>query len=170
VGNFLTSWVTVGCSRRILLHGVSWLVSSIYRKKTPNIKFIRRETSKLLRVQCEVTLPRNFKPIIAVIIKRLLPHLSESSSCLMVCNLIRLEPGQLSGITLGYGLDDRGFESRQGMGIFLFTTASRPALGPAIQWVPGLIPWGWSGRGMTLTTHLHLVPKSRMRGAIPPLP
>jgi len=31
---------------------------------------------------------------------------------------------------MGYGLDDRGFESLQGLGIFLFTTASRPALGP----------------------------------------
>jgi hypothetical protein len=41
-----------------------------------------------------------------------------------------LEPGYLSGIALGYGLDGRGFESRQGMGIFLFTTASKPALGP----------------------------------------
>jgi hypothetical protein len=30
--------------------------------------------------------------------------------------------------------------------------------------------WGWSGRGVKLTTHLHLVPRSRMRGAIPPLP
>jgi hypothetical protein len=40
------------------------------------------------------------------------------------------EPGQLSGIALDYGLDDRGFESRQGLGIFLFTTTSRPALGP----------------------------------------
>jgi hypothetical protein len=29
-----------------------------------------------------------------------------------------------------------------------------------------LFPWGQSGRGMKLTTHLHLVPKSRMRGAI----
>jgi hypothetical protein len=48
--------------------------------------------------------------------------------------------GYLTGIALGYGLDDRGFESRPGMGIFLFTTASRPALGPIrppIQWVPG---------------------------------
>jgi hypothetical protein len=27
-----------------------------------------------------------------------------------------------------------------------------------------------SGRGVKLTTHLHLVPRSRMRGAIPPLP
>jgi hypothetical protein len=31
---------------------------------------------------------------------------------------------------LGYGLDDRGFESRQRLGIFLFTTESRTALGP----------------------------------------
>jgi hypothetical protein len=49
------------------------------------------------------------------------------------------------GIALGYGLDDRGFESQQGMGIFLFTTASRPALGPTqppIQWVPGAISLG----------------------------
>jgi hypothetical protein len=27
-----------------------------------------------------------------------------------------------------------------------------------------------NGRGLKLTTHLHLVPRSRMRGAIPPLP
>jgi hypothetical protein len=54
-------------------------------------------------------------------------------------------------IALGYGLDDRGFESRQGLGIFLFTTASRPTLGPTqppIQWVPGALSLGkeWSGR------------------------
>jgi len=30
---------------------------------------------------------------------------------------------------LGYGLNDRRFESRQGLGIFLLITASRPALG-----------------------------------------
>jgi hypothetical protein len=38
-----------------------------------------------------------------------------------------------------------GFDSRQGMGIFLFTTASRPALGPTqppIQWVSGFISPG----------------------------
>jgi hypothetical protein len=34
----------------------------------------------------------------------------------------------------------------------------------------GLYPWGYSGRGVKLTTHPHLVPKSRMRGAIPPFP
>jgi hypothetical protein len=47
-----------------------------------------------------------------------------------------------AAITLGYGLDDREYESRQGLGIFLFTTASRPALGPTqppTQWAPGAL-------------------------------
>jgi hypothetical protein len=34
------------------------------------------------------------------------------------------QPGYLSGTALVYGLDYRGFESRQGLGIFLFITAS----------------------------------------------
>jgi hypothetical protein len=44
--------------------------------------------------------------------------------------------------TLGYGLDDRGFESRQGLENFLFTMVSRTALGPTqspIQWVPAAL-------------------------------
>jgi hypothetical protein len=48
-------------------------------------------------------------------------------------------------LALGYGLDDRGFGSRQGLGTFLFTTASRPALGPIqppVQWVPGALSLG----------------------------
>jgi hypothetical protein len=57
----------------------------------------------------------------------------------------------LSGIALGWGLDDRGFESRQGLGIFLFTTVSRQALEPTqppIQWVPRALSLGikWPGR------------------------
>jgi hypothetical protein len=34
----------------------------------------------------------------------------------------------------------------------------------------GLFPWGWSGQGVKLTTHLYLVLRSRMHGAIPLLP
>jgi hypothetical protein len=51
--------------------------------------------------------------------------------------------------------------------------ASKPAVGrtqPPIQWLSGAPSLGESGRGVKLTTHLHLVPRSRMRGAIPPLP
>jgi hypothetical protein len=43
----------------------------------------------------------------------------------------------------------------------------RPALGPTqtpVQWVPGVISPGLKrGRGVTLTTHHHLVPSSRMK-------
>jgi hypothetical protein len=49
-----------------------------------------------------------------------------------------------------HGLDDRGLESRQSLGIFLFTTMSIPALGPTqppIQWVPGALSLvvNWQG-------------------------
>jgi hypothetical protein len=60
------------------------------------------------------------------------------------------EPGYLTGIALGYGLDDRVFVSRQGVVIYIIT-ASRPVLGPTqppIQWVPRALLLGlkWPGR------------------------
>jgi hypothetical protein len=42
----------------------------------------------------------------------------------------------------GWTIGVLGFDSRQGMGIFLFTTTSRTALGltqPPIQWVSGAL-------------------------------
>jgi hypothetical protein len=56
-------------------------------------------------------------------------------------------PDSSVGIALGYGLDDRGSRARflVGAGNFLFTTASRTALGPAqppIQWVIGNLSLG----------------------------
>jgi hypothetical protein len=45
-------------------------------------------------------------------------------------------------MVLGYGLDDWGFESQEGVGIYFFATMSRLALGPTqrpIQWVPGAL-------------------------------
>jgi hypothetical protein len=55
--------------------------------------------------------------------------------------------GSSVGIPLGYGLDDRGSRVRfpEGLGIFLFTIASRTALGstqPPIQWVPEALSRG----------------------------
>jgi hypothetical protein len=34
----------------------------------------------------------------------------------------------------------------------------------------GLLPRGWSDRGVKFTTHLHVVSRLRMRGDIPPVP
>jgi hypothetical protein len=63
------------------------------------------------------------------------------------------------------------FSAGANMGFVLFTTASRPALGPTqpIHWVPGVLTLGKSGRGVKLTPHLYLAPRLRMREAIPPL-
>jgi hypothetical protein len=71
--------------------------------------------------------------------KRPSPHLHKVITTIIIIIIVVVvmgvkfglsEPGYLSGISLGYGLDDRGFESRQRLGIFLFITASRLALGP----------------------------------------
>jgi hypothetical protein len=69
---------------------------------------------------------------------------------------------------MGWTIRVLGFNSWQGLGIFLFTTASRMALGPTqppIQWAPGAL-----SLGVKLTILLHPVPKSRMCGVIPALP
>jgi len=61
-----------------------------------------------------------------------------------------------------------GFDSRQGWRFLLFAIASRQALVPTlspIEWAPGEI-----SPGVKLTTHLHQVPRLRMRAAIHLLP
>jgi hypothetical protein len=78
----------------------------------------------------------------------------------------------ISGTALDKGLDDRVFESRQGLGISLSTTVSRPALEPTqppIQGVPGALSLGIKWPVHKANHSLHLVPRSRMRGTIPPL-
>jgi hypothetical protein len=74
--------------------------------------------------------------------------------------------GSSVSIVSDYGLNDRVIEvpSPQGQRIFLLAPASRPVLGPTqppVQWVPGILSPGVKrGQGVTLTTYLHLVPRS----------
>jgi hypothetical protein len=54
---------------------------------------------------------------------------------------IRSRAGIAQRYSTALRADDRGFESRQGLGIFLFTTASIPALEhtqPPLQWIPAV--------------------------------
>jgi hypothetical protein len=46
--------------------------------------------------------------------------------------------------------------------IVLYSKASRPALGPTqplIYWIPRALSSGICGKGVKLTTHLHIVPR-----------
>jgi hypothetical protein len=75
---------------------------------------------------------------------------------------------------LGYGLYDGGsFPDRDNVRIsFSFATASRTALGlnnSPIQWVSGALFPGVKRWRVKLTTDLHLMPRLRMRGDIPPI-
>jgi hypothetical protein len=66
-----------------------------------------------------------------------------------------------------------GFDSRRGMGIFLFTTVSKTALGPTqppIQWVPAVLSLGVKRPGREADHSPPSSAEARMRGAIPPLP
>jgi hypothetical protein len=65
------------------------------------------------------------------------------------------------------------FDSRQRQEIFPLNSVSRPSLGPTqppVQWTPWILsPRVKRGRGVTLITHPHVVPRSRV-GVIHPLP
>jgi hypothetical protein len=66
------------------------------------------------------------------------------------------------GTTLQFTLVP-GFDCRK-CKIFLFSTASRPTVGPTqlpIRWVPGALSPGVKPQRVKLATHLHLMPRSR---------
>jgi hypothetical protein len=95
---------------------------------------------------------------------------SNPSLLILVCYacLVRSRGSSVS-IVSGYGLDDRAIEVRSPAGAkdFSFSlcvqTGSGPPPQPPIQWVTGVLSPGVKrGRGVTLTTNSHLMPRSRM--------
>jgi hypothetical protein len=79
------------------------------------------------------------------------------------------------GIATGYGLGHRGVGVRVPVGARIFSSP----LCPDQPWGPpnllsngywGLFPREWNSRGVKLTTHFQLVPRSRKYGSIHPLP
>jgi hypothetical protein len=69
-------------------------------------------------------------------------------------------------VVVRVNVGDRGSIPGKGERIFSLASVSRPALGPTqptVQWVPGVLSPGLKrDRGVTLITHPHLVPRSRM--------
>jgi hypothetical protein len=76
------------------------------------------------------------------------------------------EPGSSFGTVSGYELDDRAIELRsptEAKRFFLQPLCPDRLWGPPNQWVPGVLSRGLKrGQGVTLITHPHLVPRSRM--------
>jgi hypothetical protein len=74
--------------------------------------------------------------------------------------------------TPDYRLDGLGFESPQRLGILLFTTTSRPVLGPTqppIQGVPAALSLEVKRPGREADHSRPSSAEVKMRGAIPPL-
>jgi hypothetical protein len=69
----------------------------------------------------------------------------ENNICIQTIHKLSQQRTANSDTALGYRMDDRGFESQQRTGIFLFTKVSKPALeptNPPIQWVPWVLSLG----------------------------
>jgi hypothetical protein len=73
----------------------------------------------------------------------------------------------------GWEIGVLGFDSWRGLGIFLFTTVSRTALGstqPPNQWVQGPLSWGVKRQGREADHSPPSSAKVKESGSIPPLP
>ena len=68
-------------------------------------------------------------------------------------------------LAAGWPAEGLWVNSQEQLEFFLFPKASNPELGPFSLIFSG--HQRWSGRGVNLTTHIHLVPRLWMSGAVP---
>jgi hypothetical protein len=103
-------------------------------------------------------------------IKYLVSHITTKLRSFKITSDVLLwqdDPGACSGKSPAlhaYNMDSWDSILRRGRGCSLLCSIQTGwgAHPTACHWVPGLFPKGWSVLGMKLTTHLHLVPRSRM--------
>jgi hypothetical protein len=84
--------------------------------------------------------------------------------------LFSCEPGSSVGIATGYGLDGPGIESRYGARFFAQVQTGPGAHPASCTMGTGSFQGVESGRGVVLTIHPLLAPRSRKSRAIPLLP
>jgi hypothetical protein len=99
----------------------------------------------------------------------------KTHSCTCCCFLWLKTRHSAVDIATGYGQDGQRIGVRVSVWgkIFLLSMSFRRVSGsPSLLYngYRGLFPRGWSGWSVKLTTHLQLVPRSRIRGSIHALP
>jgi hypothetical protein len=143
----------------------SWTFLYIYRYSSL-VMFLRKrqhhtELSSGPRLE-----PRNFYRILLKYISIELSLKTDNSTVHNIYRELFNSRDSSVGIPLGYGLNDRGSRVRFRAGAGNFPLHHRVQNGsgthPAsYNGYQGLFPWGWSDRGVKLTTHLYLVPRSK---------
>jgi hypothetical protein len=99
------------------------------------------------------------------------PSSSDITHLLMAGVCCGSSGGMVSWLRSGRSGFPTGAEDFSSSPCFQTSSGAHPSSYPIIQWVPGVLSPGVKrSRGMTLTTHPHLVPRLSMIGAIPPLP
>jgi hypothetical protein len=88
----------------------------------------------------------------------------------LILYILRVGRDSSVSIATGYGLDCPGIESRSGARFFAHVHTGLGAHSASCTMGVRVFPGEENGRGVVLTTHLHLAPRSRMSRAIPLLP
>jgi hypothetical protein len=111
----------------------------------------------ILYIEVSVYILMRYLMTIRTIVSKLKPEEGGKTQPLLQLYISRAGRPRVAGVRVPVGSTN-----------FYFSISSRPALRftqPPIKWVPGALSRGHSGRGVKLTTHLQLVPRSRKSGS-----